>query len=36
MKKLKKVNKEVKQVTIMNFSNNAKHVVWNKRRRFGI
>jgi len=35
MKTNKKGNKETKQVTIMSF-NNTKHVVWNKRRRFGM
>lgn len=36
MKNNKKTKKETKQIVTMNFSNNAKHVVWNNRRRFGI
>jgi hypothetical protein len=35
MKDFKKTNKETKQIVIMNF-HNAKHIVWNKRRRFGL
>jgi hypothetical protein len=33
--KLNKGTKEVKQNTIINFQN-TKHVVWNKRRRYGV
>ena len=33
--KLDKGAKEVRQATVINFQN-AKHVVWNKRRRYGV
>lgn len=33
--KLNKETKEVRQATVINFQN-AKHVVWNKIRRYGV
>jgi hypothetical protein len=35
MKTSKKLNRETKQVIVINM-NNTKRGVWNKRRRFGI